>query len=106
MDKAEVAATVTKSDQFHEELLVLIRKYDLHAGWFVWANEEMDGNQRTAAIMRYGCGGCTASAIAAGLQGIEEDMKETLLDSLNDFASGIATSSTLAHIKEEHTKVH
>jgi len=75
---------VIKSDQFHGELLALVKRYDMHAGWFVWAMEKpSDGDiQGTAAIMAHGCSSCTASILAIGIATLDEDMREAFSHTL------------------------
>jgi hypothetical protein len=105
-DSAEQAEVFAKSDQFHKELTELVRKYDIHAGWFLWTTKEITEVDRTAAVMSYGCSGCLGACIAVGVARLRGTVQEMFTETMEALVNEEAKVTSFPYDSETMDKIH
>lgn len=95
MDQSEHALEIAKNNQLYAEISELLRKYNVHSAWLAWSNKELDGRNRTATIMKYGCPGCMSASVAIGVAELEGEEREIFSETFRDLVNGISKAQSM-----------
>ena len=104
MDQKDRVLMEAMANPFHDELRALVKKHNVHGGYFVWIQtppehhyeEDAHHGLGSVSVLRSGCAACAVVGLAVAVTNIEdEELKDMFSSALTEVSSVKAMNRSL-----------